>query len=71
MKSTNILQEIRKRDETEVSVTFMEGNQMRIYAIQDGATYPYIDCIIPRDTKLIDTITLLDTVDEVFRYVEY
>ena len=71
MKSTNILQEIRKRDETEVSVTFMEGNQMRIYAIQDGATYPYIDCIIPRDTKLVDKITLLDNVDEVFRYVEY
>ena len=71
MKSTNILQEIRKRDETEVSVTFMEGNQMRIYAIQDGATYPYIDCIIPRDTKLVDRITLLDNVDKVFRYVEY
>ena len=71
MKSTNILQEISKRDETEVSVTFMEGNQMRVYAIQDGATYPYIDCIIPKNTKLIDTITLLDNVDKVFRYVEY
>ena len=71
MKSTNILQEISKRDETEVTVTFMEGNQMRIYAIQDGATYPYIDCIIQKDTKLVDTITLLDTVDNVIRYVEY
>ena len=71
MKSTNILQEIRKRDETEVYVTFMEGNQMRLYAIQDGATYPYIDCIIQRDTKLVDKIELLDNVDEVFRYVEY
>lgn len=71
MKSTNILQEISKRDETEVYVTFMEGNQMRLYAIQDGATYPYIDCIIPKNTKLVDIITLLDNVDEVFRYVEY
>lgn len=71
MKSTNILQEISKRDESEVYVTFMEGNQMRLYAIQDGATYPYIDCIIPKNTKLVDKIALLDNVDEVFRYVEY
>lgn len=71
MKSTNILQEISKRDESEVYVTFMEGNQMRLYAIQDGATYPYIDCIILKNTKLVDRIELLDNVDEVFRYVEY
>lgn len=71
MKSTNILQEISKRDESEVYVTFMEGNQMRLYAIQDGATYPYIDCIITKNTKLVDKIELLDNVDEVFRYVEY
>ena len=71
MKSINILQEIRKRNKTEVYVTFMEGNQMGLCAFQDGATYPYIDCIIPKNTKLIDTITLLDTVDKVYRYVEY
>lgn len=70
MKSTNILQEISKIDETEVYVTFMEGNQMRLYAIQDGDTYPYIDCIIPKNTKLVDSIILLDTVDKVFRYVD-
>lgn len=71
MESTNILQEIRKRDKTEVYVTFMEGNQMRLYAIQYGDTYPYIDCTIPKNTELVDRIALLDNVDEVFRYVEY
>ena len=71
MKSTEILQEIRKSDKTEVYVTFMEDNQMRLYAIQDGATYPYIDCTIPKNPELIYDITLLDNVDKVYKYVEY
>ena len=71
MESTNILQEIRKRNKTEVYVTFMEDNQMELRAIQYGDTYPYIDCVIPKNTELVDRITLLDTVDKVFRYVEY
>ena len=71
MESTNILQEIRKSGKTEVYVTFMEDNQMRLYAIQDGATYPYIDCIIPKNAELIYDITLLDNVDKVYKYVEY
>ena len=71
MKRINILQEIRKRDKTKVYVRFMKDKKMRLYAIQDGATYPYIDCIIPESTKFVDSIVLLDTVDKVFRYVEY
>lgn len=70
MNKKEIKKTISNRDETEVRVTFMEGNQMRLYAIQDGATVPYIDCIIPTDRKLVEELSNLDTVDEVLCYSE-
>ena len=71
MKRISIYKEISKRDKTKVYVRFMKGKKMRLYAIQDGNTSPYIDCILPESTKFVDSIVLLDTVDRVFRYVEY
>ena len=70
MTNENILKLIDSRDETEVQITFLEGNQMRVYAIQDGAASPYLDIIIPINRSLITKLESIDTVDEVHCYSE-
>ena len=70
MTNESILKLIKSRDETEVQITFLEGNQMRVYAIQDGAASPYLDVIIPINKSLITKLESIDTVDEVNCYSE-
>lgn len=70
MTKENILKLIDSRDETEVQITFLEGNQMRVYAIQDAAPAPYLDCIISKDMNLIKELETFETVDEVICFSE-
>jgi hypothetical protein len=70
MTNENILKLIDSRDETEVQITFLEDNQMRVYAIQDAAPAPYLDCIVTKDMSLIKELETLETVDEVICFSE-
>lgn len=70
MTKENILKTINQKDETEVQITFMEDNQMRVLAIQDAAFSSYIDCVIPTDRSFVEQLKSLDTVDEVKYYYD-
>lgn len=70
MTNENILKLIDSRDETEVQITFLEGNLMRVYAIQDAAPAPYLDRIVTKDVSLIKELETLETVDEVICFSE-